>query len=164
MVPIGPIETAGELHDSLSIDGAILVLDMIDALAAGHAKEWEQDEAYATAAPKLGRESTRLDWTQSAEEISNRIRGLYPWPGCRARVLDANGNEMNRVTLVRARPAPLDAAPPAPAGTIDAAGHIAAGRAAVEIIELQPEGKRPMTLEVYCHGHPWKPGMRVESV
>ena len=164
LVPIDPLETAGELHDRLAADGAGLVLRIIAALATGTAQEWEQDDAYATSAPKLGRESARLDWSEPPADLANRIRGLYPWPGCRVRLLDVAGKELGRATLVRARPAQPNAVGSIPPGAIDPAGHVGAGSGAVEIIEIQPEGKRPMPLDAYRNGHDWLPGMRVESV
>jgi methionyl-tRNA formyltransferase len=163
LLPIGDLETAGELHDRLANDGAPLVLRVIADLQSGKATEQEQEDAAATTAPKLARDATHLDWSKSAEEIARRIRGLYPWPGCRVRFLDAAGKEIHRATLVRARPA-SDGSPPAAPGVINAASHVAAGNGAVEIVELQPEGKRPMPLAAYTNGHPWQPGMRVESI
>src|SRR5204863_7445698 len=105
---IGELETAGELHDRLAADGATLVPRVLEALASGGAREVEQDERLATAAPKLSREVARQDWTRSATELARRVRGLYPWPGCRVRVCDAQGKELDRLRLVRARPSSED--------------------------------------------------------
>src|SRR5690606_35685132 len=63
---IGETETAGELHDRLSTDGARLMVRVLDDLAAGRAGETPQDESLATVAPKLSRESTRIDWSRPA--------------------------------------------------------------------------------------------------
>jgi methionyl-tRNA formyltransferase len=158
---IGPLETVGELHDRLADDGAELLLRVVDELAAGTAVERAQNEAAATMAPKLGRESSRLDWNAPAAELALRIRGLYPWPGCRVRLLDEMGTERNRLTLVRARTAESVGEP----GRILADGSIGAGDGrSVEIVEVQPEGKRPMGLTAYRNGHLWQTGMRVESI
>jgi methionyl-tRNA formyltransferase len=156
---INELETAGELHDRLAIEGAGLVLAVIDKLSSGRAQEWEQDDAYASTAPKLDRESARLDWTRPAAEVANRIRGLYPWPGCRVRVPGADG-QSTRATLVRARAVNSTSANLSP-GMIDAAGHIAAGSGTVEIVEIQPEGKRPMLLAAYRNGHAWNAGTQI---
>jgi methionyl-tRNA formyltransferase len=161
-VEIGELETAGELHDRLADDGAPLLLEVLNQLAAGKAVETEQDHAAATIAPKLNRDATRLDWTAPAAEIARKIRGLFPWPGCRVRILDQDGQPRDTVTLVRARVGPRVTGEP---GRIAESRTIAAGdRRGVEIIELQPEGKRPMPLAAYRNGHPWEPGTRLESV
>jgi methionyl-tRNA formyltransferase len=157
---IGELATAGELHDRLSADGAHLIPRLIEALARGDAIEREQDESQATIAPKLSRQQSKLDFAGSAIELSRQIRGMYPWPGCRVRICDDSKRELDRVLLVRARA--LNAAGTEP-GRIDARRHIACGAGALEIIELQPEGKRPMPLSAYRNGHAWEPGLNVES-
>jgi methionyl-tRNA formyltransferase len=159
---IGDLETAGELHDRLANDGPPLMLQTLHQLATGAAVEIAQDESQATKAPKLNRDSTRVDWTHSPEKIANQIRGMYPWPGCRVRLMDSAGAELNRLTLVRARAVSVTSA--APPGTISAAHTIATADGAVEILELQPEGKRPMPLQAYRNGHPWPPGAQLQSL
>jgi len=161
-LPIGELETAGELHDRLAENGASLILDVLAKLQAGAATEAIQDESHATLAPKLTRESARIDFNKPATEVASLIRGLYPWPGCRVRIVDQGGADRGHVTLVRARP--LVAASSAP-GVIDEPNAIGAGPgSAIELLELQPEGKRPMTVQAYRNGHLWAPGMRLESL
>jgi len=162
-VSIGDVETAGELHDRLAVEGARLMLQTADDLQAGRAVENPQDERLATPAPKLSREFSRIDWSVGAVEIARRIRGLYPWPGCRVRLLDAVGVEIARLTLVRARAAEGEGPRWRP-GEITIAGQIACGDEAVEILEIQPDGKRPMSLSDYRRGNAWMPGMKLESV
>jgi methionyl-tRNA formyltransferase len=162
-VSIGDVETAGELHDRLAVDGARLMLQTADDLQAGRAVEIPQDERLATLAPKLSREFSRIDWAVGAAEIARKIRGLYPWPGCRVRLLDAVGVEIARLTLVRARAAEGEG-PRWHPGEITIAGQIACGDEAVEILEIQPDGKRPMSLSDYRRGNAWMPGMKLEAV
>jgi methionyl-tRNA formyltransferase len=158
---IGELETAGELHDRLAIDGAPLVLRVLEQLAAGSAVETPQDEPRATIAPKMSRESSRLDFTRPAAEVANQIRGMYPWPGCKVRLIDESGKELARVTLVRARHATGAGGEP---GHIDADGFVSAGGSSLEVVELQPEGKRPMSLTAFRNGHRWDAGMRLQSL
>ena len=159
---IGNLETAGELHDRLAEDGARLMLSTVEALASGKATETPQDESQATLAPKLSREHAMLDFNHRAEQLARQIRGLYPWPGCHVRLIDASGADRGRITLARARDAQPTAGEP---GTIVDSGLVAAGHGtSLEIIELQPEGKRPMPLAAYRNGHPWEPGMRMEAI
>ena len=174
LLEIGELETAGELHDRLAADGATLVPRVLEALAAGPAEEIEQDEAQATAAPKLSREVAKLDWTRPAAELGARVRGLYPWPGCRVRVCDAEGKELDRLRLVRARPAADDEGSRWAPGEIMVSGTVQAGGgggraggdagSVLDIVEVQPEGKRPMPLADYRRGHRWHAGLRLASV
>jgi methionyl-tRNA formyltransferase len=159
LIAIGELETAGELHDRLAVVGAPLMLETIAKLERGEAMETHQDESLSSRAPKLSRESAQIDWTQRAESIARQVRGMYPWPGCHVRLVDENAHDRARITLVRARPALGDGEP----GVVLAEGTVAAGDGAVEVVELQPEGKRPMSLAAFRNGHPWHAGMRLES-
>jgi methionyl-tRNA formyltransferase len=158
---IGELETAGGLHDRLAADGAPLVLKVLSQLTDGTAVERPQDESQATIAPKLSRDSSKLDFTRPAEELARQIRGMYPWPGCRVRLVDVAGGEIARLTLVRARPAGEERTAP---GTVDTGGSISTGSGALEVVELQPEGKKPMSLTAFRNGHRWDAKSRVEPV
>lgn len=158
---IGELETAGELHDRLAADGAPLVREVLDGLAAGTAVEAPQDHAEATIAPKLSRESAKISFARPASEVANQARGMYPWPGCRMRLLDAAGAEVTRFTLIRARPTDQRAQSP---GTILCDRTVSTADGAISIVELQPEGKRPMSLAAFRNGHRWEAGMRLEAV
>ncbi len=162
-VRVGETETAGELHDRLSQDGAPLVLRVLEQLTIGTVIEQPQDETRATIAPKLSRDATRLDFSRPARELANQIRGLSPWPGCRVRLLSQEGAEVVRLTLVSCT---ATAAGPAgeASGFITAEGEIVAGEGRLNVLQLQPEGKRPMTVKDFRNGHPWAPGMRLESI
>jgi methionyl-tRNA formyltransferase len=164
LLKIDELETAGELHDRLARDGAPLVLQVLEQLATGAAIETPQDDAQATKGGKLNRESSRIDWNKPAEIVARHIRGMYPWPGCRVRLLNQKGEELDRVTLVRARPASGTGGPSIPPGTITVDGAIATATGPLELMELQPEGKRPMPLQSYRNGHPWEAGQRLESI
>jgi methionyl-tRNA formyltransferase len=159
---IGELETAGELHDRLAAGGAPLMLRVLDELATGTAVEREQDHSRATLAKKLNRDSAVIDFTQPADVVARQVRGLFPWPGCRVRLLGAGGEDVARLTLVRARG--TETAADRPPATIGADGHVACGAGGVEIVEVQPEGRRPMPLAAFRNGHPWLAGMRLESI
>jgi methionyl-tRNA formyltransferase len=161
-LPIGELETTGELHDRLAAGGVPLMLKVLDDLANGQATETPQDHSHATLARKLSRDSAKIDWTHTAEEIARQIRAMHPWPACHVRIIDSDTNrELARATLVRARP--TAAKGESRVGHIEWSGAITAGTGAVEVVELQPEGGRVMSLVDFRNGHPWKPGMRIES-
>jgi methionyl-tRNA formyltransferase len=161
-VVIGETETAGELHDRLAIDGAELIGRVVRELVDGTAVERVQEESAATVARKLSRETAKLDWSAPAEVVARRINGLSPWPGCRVRLLENGETEISQLALVRAKAilSPSSAEP----GMVLEDGTIAASAGRVEIIEVQPSGKRPMPLADYRRGHRWTAGLRVESV
>lgn len=84
--PIGPRETAGELHDRLAALGPSAVLETLAGFSSGALSPRTQDESLATRAPKLSRADAVLSFQRSAHEIRCRVNGLSPWPGCTVRV------------------------------------------------------------------------------
>jgi methionyl-tRNA formyltransferase len=161
---IAELETAGDLHDRLSIDGAALMTQYLADPLDPDLVEMPQDESRATLAPKLSRELSRIDWNRPDATVANHIRGMYPWPGCRVRLLDESGVQVALMTLSRARPASAGWRRREP-GTINDDGAISVAEGgAVEVVELQPEGKKPMYLTAFRNGHRWDANMRVESV
>ena len=152
---IGDRETTGELHDRLAADGGPLVLRVLSALADGTAVEREQDHALASVAPKLSRQTATIDWTRPAATVARRINGLSPWPGCRVRLLDG-GRETARVTLVRGVAGGPAGGPP---GEVRGAGIVAGDGRLVDVLAVQPEGGRLMTIADFARGRPWRDGM-----
>ncbi len=141
-ISIGPEETTGELHDRLSILGARLIVDAlarIDTLTPV-----PQPEEGVTYAAKIDKAEARIDWTRPAAEIDRQIRGLSPFPGAWTMIVGM------RVKLLRSRLAAGTGAP----GEVTGALTIAAGDGAVEITELQPEGRGRLTAEAYLRGNP----------
>ena len=162
-VPVHADETAGELHDRLAEKGAALLAQAVEALAAGTAHSRPQDPAAVTFAPPLRPEDEVLDWSRDALSLYNQIRGMNPWPGayttCAGR----------RLKVWRAR-IPADSPFPerdlgAPPGTIICdrgdALYVITGTGPLELLEVQPDGKRIMSAaEFYC-GRRFEPGARL---
>jgi len=142
-VPIGPDDTTTIIESLLAIRGAELLVQTLDAIEAGRAVETPQDEALVTYAPKLAKTEGLVHWALPAQQIHNLIRGLWPWPHAYSYL---NGI---RHILHRSRMSPRthSAAP----GTIIAASaldglHVACGDGrAIEVLDLQLEGKRVMS-------------------
>lgn len=169
-LPVGELETAGELHDRLSLDGAELVARVVAQLRDGTATPLEQDHALATKAPKLSRDMSIIDFSRDASSIANQIRGMHPWPACRVRLVDDGGDELDRLTLIRAKPATLYVETPescAP-GEILSDFSIACGRGTLDIVDVHPDSRQPIPLIAYRaaerHRNSWRPGVRLESV
>jgi methionyl-tRNA formyltransferase len=140
---IGPEETAVELGERLAVAGADLLVATLRDL--GTIRPQPQNDAEATYAPILKKEDGRIDWTMSAREIVNRVRGLVPWPGCYGFLRGA------RINIWKARGAALDLKP----GALRAQeGRLFAGcgGGAIEILEVQMEGKKRMDARAFLNG------------
>ena len=150
--PIGPDETAAQLHDRLACIGGELIAKAVSMLADGTAPRHPQDPSKATYAPMLSRELSPIDWTKSAKEIHDQVRGLIPWPATTTQVF---GGRTVKIFSTAGAGRTVSAAP----GTILAAGgegiDIACGGGTVlRVLELQAEGKRRMTAAEYLRGNP----------
>jgi methionyl-tRNA formyltransferase len=149
--PIGPDETAEELESRLAAMGADLVCSVIDQLALGNVRPIEQDSAEASKAPRLKKEDGAIDWSQSAEEIKNQIRAMQPWPRTFTFWHRAEGEPL-RLSIDRAAMAESASAEP---GTVVVAKDrliVATGRGALELLQLQPEGRRAMPAAEFLRG------------
>ncbi len=147
--PIGPEETTGELHDRLAAMGARLILAALarlDALAAV-----PQPADGVTWAAKIDKAEARIDWTRPAAAVDRLIRGLSPVPGAWT---TAAGE---RLRLLRSRVVPGRGAP----GEMLDGPRIACGAGAIEVLEAQREGRRPMAAEALLRGLALRPGDRL---
>ena len=149
--PIGPDETAPELYGRLAQLGAELLLHVVDDLAAGTAVRVPQEHEKATLAPMLSKELSPMDWTRTAAQLHDQVRGLIPWPAA-VTTLSGSRCKVFSTTILAER---TDAEP----GTIlraDKAGiNVACGEGTVlRIDELQPDGGKRMKAADYLRGHP----------
>ena len=143
-----PDETAGELHDRLSVMGAELIVQTLDALAKGELTPEKQDDSKTCYAKMLTKELCAVDWRKSAAEIHNQIRGLSPWPVATA-VFDGRKLKLHRSAVSGME------ATDAQCGEIIALDPLTVqcGSGALELLELQAEGKKRMTAQEYLRGH-----------
>jgi methionyl-tRNA formyltransferase len=147
-VPVGPDMTAGELHDVLKEVGAEAVVETLRMIESGTATPLPQNDAEATPAPKIFRDDCRIDWTKPARRVHDFVRGLSPYPAAFTRRRDRS------VKILRTRVAD-DAASGEP-GLLASDGRIltvGCGRGRLEVLELQPEGKRAMMAEEFLRGN-----------
>lgn len=142
---IGENETAGELHDRLSTMGADLIVETLSKLPNNEITPEKQDDNLSNYAPMLTKELCKIDWSKSAPQIHNQVRGLNPWP---VAVTSVNGK---RVKIYSTQLSDKN----------DTAGKIiclnpltvACGEGSVIITELQPEGKKRMNSQDYVRGY-----------
>lgn len=150
--PIGETEDAAALYNRLAEMGGELVVEAVAQIEAGTASRTPQNPEQATLAPMLSKALSPVDWTKSAREIYNQIRGLYPWPTASTDVITGEAIKLWGAQVVEKHT-------DAPPGTVIAAGKqgidVACGDgSALRILELQPPGKKRMTAAAYLAGHP----------
>ena len=149
VVPIEENTTMGELHDALREQGAALLLQVIDKIAAGTAVAEPQDNEQATYATLLDRSMEHIDWSKTAQEVHNLIRGFNPAPSTFTKL--PNGKSLkiwgSKMT---------DKNSAAAAGTVIETGKhsffVACGEGVLEITEVQPESKKRMPAQVFLNG------------
>lgn len=165
-LPIAPIATAGELSERLAAAGARLLGQALDQIASGEARRRPQEHSRATYAPPLTPDEERLDWSEEAVPLYNRIRGLNPRPGA------YTFYRGKRLKIWRAAPPGGPGAdtvirhPGTRPGTIlsveDGRLIIAAGGGtSLELLELQPAGKRRIPAADCCCGYRLATGERL---
>lgn len=138
-LPIGPVTTAGELHDALAPLGARLVAEVLRQLPAGTLRPVPQDESRVTYAAKLDKAEAVVSWSAPAVEVDRRIRGYSPWPGATARW------QGEPVKLYRSRLLDVAANGAAPGTVLGLHGDwlaVACGEGVVGLGELQRAGRR----------------------
>lgn len=142
---IGENETAGQLHDRLSEMGASLITQTLEKLQQGEITPEKQDDSQSNYAPMLTKELCKIDWSKSAQEIHNQVRGLNPWP---VAVATVNGK---RVKIYSTQLCNKNGT----AGKVISLEPltVACGENSVIISELQPEGKKRMNAQDYVRGY-----------
>jgi methionyl-tRNA formyltransferase len=164
---VEPRETAGELADRLSKLGARLVTEVVREIPLEEVERRRQNDSQATSAPRLKKSDGQIDWSRSAQQVYNRIRGTTPWPGAFTHLAVGGGKPPVRLVIDKAAlvPAWLGKADP---GEIVAAGpggvDVAAAKGAVRLLALTPAGKRAISAADFVNGYRVKPGMRLLGV
>jgi methionyl-tRNA formyltransferase len=159
-IDIGPEETAGEVETRLAPLGARLALQVIEQIQNGTVQGRKQDPSQVTKAPKLKKEHGLIDWTRSAEQVRDQIRAMQPWPTAYT-FLHQQGQPPIRVIITRTGElvvSPSGPYHPAPGSMLSFEGINNAfvatgGNGGIEILELQPAGKRRMTAREFLRGH-----------
>jgi methionyl-tRNA formyltransferase len=140
-------DTSETLAPKLAAIGAELMIETLQGLQAGTIEPRKQDDASATLAPILKKEDGRIDFKRNAQEIYNRFRGFQPWPGAFT-TFRGRGLNVTAMKLVseRVRPGQL----------LVKGAQLFSGCAdstAIELLEVQPEGKKRMPASDFVHGY-----------
>lgn len=153
---IGADETAGELHDRLSLAGASLLVRALAALERGSLTETPQASDGVTYAAKIDKSEARIDFGRSAADVHNQIRGLSPFPGA---WLEAEvDGKRERIKVLRAS---LANGSGRPGKVLDDALTVACGAGAIRLTELQRAGKKPMSAAELLRGFALSKGKTV---
>lgn len=151
--PIDPDETADALYDRLAELGGELVVEAVAALESGAATRTPQDHSAATLAPMLSKELSPMDFTRPAQALHDQARGLYPWP---AAVMELDG--LRCKVLKTALTGEKSEKKPGTIVQADKKGlKIVCGDCKVlELVTIQPDGKKAMPATAFLLGHPIK--------
>jgi methionyl-tRNA formyltransferase len=148
---IGPDETFAELHDRLAALGGELLIQTIDLIDAGNINPLLQDSSQATPAPKLNPEMGNIDWSKSAQQVHNLVRGLSPRPGAYSFRND------KKILIQRTRPVDLDVVNCRPGQVVQADPQkgivVACGAGGIEILELKPQSGKAITGAEFVRGY-----------
>jgi methionyl-tRNA formyltransferase len=149
--PIGPRDTAGDLHDRLATMGAALLVTTVADIAAGRARPEAQDESLVTYAAKIDKRETELDWRQPAVELDRRIRAFQPRWGTSVLLAGETVRIIDAVIIddvsTHLHPGSIKSAT---ADGID----VETGQGVLRLLTLQSPGKRPVSAADYLNGHP----------
>jgi len=155
-VRIGPLDTAGAIHDRLAAAAADLIVRTLPQIEAGRAVETPQAQEGVTYAKKIRAKEARLDWTRPARELDRKIRGLSPFPGAWF-LLPTDKGEVRVKALLSA----YEEADGAPGAVLDDRLLVACGEGAVRLLKVQREGKAAQDAEVFLRGQPVAAGTRL---
>ena len=151
-IVIDPEETSGELCDRVSAVGARTLVTALEKIPTGELKPRKQDETQATLAPPLTKEMAQFHFTVDAAHIHNWVRGMNPWPG--AWFVTSGGKKLK---VMSSRVAAAHGEAP---GTVLATKPltVACGEGAIQLLEVVPEGKKPMDGTAFAAGLRLKTG------
>jgi methionyl-tRNA formyltransferase len=146
-ISIDEDDNLGSLYEKLSILGAEATLETLDLIEKKNFKLLPQDDALATPAPKITKEICRIDWNKTANEIKNLIRGLSPAPGAffqsggkNYKIFNAKVIEKNNLNVGEVKQTKKEI-------------FIGCRNSALQILEIQPEGRKRMTAEEFLRGY-----------
>jgi len=134
--------------DRLAVLGAQLLSDTLAKFSRGELIPAAQDESKVTYAPMLDKSMCPIDWTKTAQQVHNQVRGLHPWPVATMQ-LQGKTFKVHKTKVVDGKGTPGQILGLTKTGLV-----IACGEAAVEITSLQAEGGKRMAAPDYFRGHP----------
>ena len=150
-VPIGPQETGESLYEKLAELGGEMIVKYLPAIEAGEVKPVKQDDSLSSYAPMLRKKMGEIDWTMSAAQIEQRMRGMLPWPGAYT-TLEGHTLKIWSARVLPADSKYADAVPGTVLFTDKKTICVAAGQGALALLEVQAEGKKRMGTDAFLRG------------
>lgn len=152
-VSIGENETAGELHDELSLLGAQVMAETIDLLLKGELIPEKQDDEKSNYAPMLTKDLCPINWNENALSIHNKVRGLSPWPVATAKLGEKTIKIHKTIISDKSNGQPGEVI------VSDKKLVVSCGEStSIEIVVLQTEGKKAMKASDFLRGNPIEVG------
>jgi len=155
-VRIGPLDTAGTLHDRLAAAAADLIVRTLPDIEAGRAVESPQSEEGVTYAKKIRPKEARIDWTRPGRELDLKIRGLSPFPGAWFELPTEKGP-----VRVKALLSAFEDVDGEPGVVLDERLLVGTGEGAVRLLRVQREGKGAQDADVFLRGSPVATAVRL---
>lgn len=153
-IEIGENENVGSVHDRLMELGADMVVETLRNIEDGTCHTTPQPEGDFTPAPKIFKEDCEIDWTKTAEEVHNHIRGLSPYPASWTVMTDKSGREIEiKIYESRLTDDPVGETLPGTAVTLGKRMLVACSDRWLEIVCLQPTGRKRMETEAFLAGY-----------
>lgn len=147
---ITPEMTTAQLHDALMMQGADLLIETIQSIENGTVSRKKQDSSLSCYAKMLNNDNCRIDWTKSAQEVHNLVRGLNSWP---IAYTTLNGKKFK---IWQTKIVDVDTTGKTPGQIIDLTKKgiiVATGNGAIELLQIQPPNKAKMPASSYINGH-----------
>lgn len=157
-IEIDPEDDAQTLHDKLALAAPLILIETIGQIAASKAVYTKQDESLVTYAHKLKKSNGFLDFSQPAEVIRNKTRGLWPWPGAQADYVSSKTSKCVRVTIAKAEVAAKSDAKNQTFGLFDRNLNVICGQNALKIVKIKPAGSALMDFKDFVNGRKTIPG------
>lgn len=152
-IEITPDDNAGTIHDRLMEIGAECVVHTVESILDGTLSTQPQPDGEFIPAPKIFKEDCRIDWLRSAMEIFNHVRGLSPYPAAWSVLRDKSGKEFD-VKIFEVKPSDRDLGVEPGEVVIDNKRLlVACGEGSIEILSLQPAGKKRMESSAFLLGY-----------
>lgn len=158
-IPIGEDDNVGIIYDRLMRLGAEAVTDTVDSIINGTLQTQPQPEGDFIPAPKIFKDTCKIDWNRSQKEIHDFVRGLSPYPAAWCRMIEKSGKPSDVKIYATSRKNIPDNLQLSPGEAAVVGKHLYVGTASspVEILTLQPAGKKQMPAEAFILGyHPQK--------
>lgn len=154
-IEIRPDDNVGDVHDRLMSLGAQLTLDTVEHILKDDLKPIPQDKLTGgvepTPAPKIFKDTCHIDWTKPNTQIHNLVRGLSPYPAAWSG-LTLDDNDSGAMKILKTKPIDTVAGVPGEISVIDGRLLVSTGKGGLELLEIQPAGRRPMEAAAWLRG------------